>query len=129
MTSDRLVTCWFVIPIVRNSNRNKKHPPVLWRLLEDALCREISSGLTGPRTFFGYEDVELLPGVWIPERKRIEDESRKYTVFVPESRIEQLRSLLKRAANSFDQLSIALDVRGDPEFVVPEPEQKDGFLE
>jgi len=32
--------CWFLIPIVRDSDR-KQHQPILWRLLEEAFKRQI----------------------------------------------------------------------------------------
>ena len=120
MTSERLVTCWFLIPIVRDSKPRQKHHPTVWRKLEDALYREFR-GKTGPERIIGFKDVELLPGGEIPEgsNERAEDESRKYTVFVLESEIDRLRALLQRAAKSFDQRCIASDVQGYPEFVYP----------
>ena len=30
------IECWFLIPIVRDSDR-RPHQPILWRLLEEAL--------------------------------------------------------------------------------------------
>jgi hypothetical protein len=70
-----------------------------------------------------------VPGGWKPEgaERPITDESRKYTVFIPTAKLGALRSLLKRAANSFDQEEILLSVRGRRERIVPTPE--DGLLE
>jgi hypothetical protein len=70
-----------------------------------------------------------VPGGWQPKRaeRPITDESRKYTVFVPPAKLEALRSLLRKAANSFDQEEILLSVRGRRERIIPTPE--DGFLE
>lgn len=59
--------------------------------------------------------------------RAIEDESRLYRVSVPEDRVDELRSLLRKVANSFDQQTIYLSVRGYVEFVTPRPE--DSFLE
>ena len=70
-----------------------------------------------------------VPGGWKPEESAdpITDESRKYTVFVALAKLDALRSLLMKAANSFDQQEILLSVRGRRERIVPRPE--DGFLE
>lgn len=57
----------------------------------------------------------------------IEDRSRKYTVAVPADRVEDLRALLRRAGNSFDQQVIYLEVAGYAEFLTVHPD--DGFLD
>jgi hypothetical protein len=59
--------------------------------------------------------------------KPIKDESRKYTVFLPPAKIEILRLLLRKAANSFDQQEIFLCIGGRRKRIIPKPE--DGFLE
>ncbi len=55
-----------------------------------------------------------MPGEWVEGQtgKVIEDESRKYHVAVPEDRVEILRTILRRVANSFDQECIYLSVAG-----------------
>ena len=58
------------------------------------------------------------------------DRSRNDAVGKEEKRLatlDALRSLLKKAANSFDQQEILLSVRGRRERIAPRPE--DGFLE
>lgn len=42
----REVECWFLIPIVRDSDRGP-HQPVLWKFLEEALS-DAWGGWTGP---------------------------------------------------------------------------------
>lgn len=120
------VECWFLIPLVRDSDRGL-HQPVLWRLLEEALS-DTWGGWTGPETMQWGRKKSAVPGGWKPEGSDpIADESRKYTVFVPTARLNALRSLLKKAANSFDQQEILLSVRGRRERIIPTRE--DGFLE
>jgi hypothetical protein len=56
----------------------------------------------------------------------VRDESRRYTIALPDSRLDDLRRLLRSAANTFDQKAIYLSVAGIVEFVTPGPE--DGML-
>jgi hypothetical protein len=121
------VECWFLIPLVRDSDRGL-HQPVLWRLLEEALS-DAWGGWTGPESMRWGRKQGAVPGGWKPEGSAdpITDESRKYTVFVAPARLDALRSLLKKAANSFDQQEILLSVRGRRERIIATPD--DGFLE
>jgi hypothetical protein len=57
----------------------------------------------------------------------VEDLSRKYTVALPAERVNDLRALLRRAGNSFDQRVMYLEVAGYAELL--EVRQEDGFLE
>ena len=102
--------------------------PLTWRRLQDALHRGFG-GRTGPSRVFAFRSAELVPGGWLPDGndKAIEDESRLYRVSVPENELDELRALLRQAANSFDQQAIYLSVRGYVEFLVPKME--DGFIE
>ena len=127
MTREPLeVECWFLIPLVRDSDR-RLHQPLLWRLLEEALSGTWG-GWTGPETMRWGRKQGAVPGGWKPQGSAdpIIDESRKYTVFVPPMKLDDLRSLLKRVANSFDQQEILLSIRGRRERIIPAPE--DGFL-
>jgi hypothetical protein len=57
----------------------------------------------------------------------VEDLSRKYAVAIPAGRVDELRALLRRAGNSFDQRVMYLEVAGYAELLEVQPE--DGFLE
>jgi hypothetical protein len=120
------VECWFLIPIVRDSDR-RVHQPVLWRLLEEALS-DAWGGWTGPETMRWGKKKGIVRGGWKAKQsvRPITDESRKYTVFVPPTKLGGLRALLKKTANSFDQQEILLSVRGRRERIIPKP--GDGFL-
>jgi len=118
--------CRFLVPLVRDSDR-EPHPPVLWRLLQDALLRAFGS-LTGPRTVIHLSRTPV-PGAWSPRQGEspVEDLSREYTVAVPADRVDDLRALLRRVGNSFDQRTMYLEVAGRAELLEVRPE--DGFLE
>jgi hypothetical protein len=123
----RRPVCVFLVPLVRDSDR-RSHPPILWRLLEDALI-ELFEGLGGPETVLFYKRPEPVSGLWSPElgETPVEDRSRKYTVAVDAGRVEELRALLRRAGNSFDQRVMYLEVAGYAELLDVRPQ--DGFLE
>jgi len=86
----------FLVPVVRDSDR-KPHPPILWRLLQDALV-EMFEGLGGPETVLCYRTPEPVPGRWSPGEGEIpvEDLSRKYTVALPAERVDELPALLRK---------------------------------
>jgi len=125
LMEERLVECSFLIPIVRDSDR-APHPPIVWRLLQDAIRGAFPQGHSGPELM--YKDVETVPGEYVEDatKKIVRDESRRYTVAIPRSKLDDLRQLLRRAANTFDQKAIYLAVAGEVEFVTPRPE--DGML-
>ena len=124
---EKLPVCVFLIPVVRDSDR-KPHPAIVWRLLQDALLTTFG-GVTGPEEVIYYRTADPVKGVWSPggAQAPIEDRSRKYTVAIPESRVEDLRILLRKAGNSFDQQAMYLEVAGFAEFLQVRPE--DGFLD
>ena len=110
--------CVFLIPLVRDSDR-RQHVPVLWRRLLKGLMTSFG-GFTGPET---------VSGTWTPPGggEPVTDLSRKYTVAVEEHRVDELRSLLRRAGNSFDQRVIYLEVAGFAEELEVRPEH--GYLD
>lgn len=122
-----LVVCRFLVPLVRDSDR-APHQALLWRLLQDALC-EAFGGRTGPRPVLFTRDPKPVPGAWRPEGSQEEDvdESREYEVDVLDTRVDDLRTLLRKVANSFDQRSIRLVVGVTPEYVTAT--DHDGYLE
>lgn len=76
-----------------------------------------------------YRTADSIPGRWDPGEGEaaVEDESRKYTVAIPEEKVDELRALLKRAGNSFDQRAMYLEVAGNAEIL--DVDSRDGFLE
>lgn len=122
-TADPIVECCFLIPLVRNSD-GTLHQPLAWNSLDDALYATFQGG-TGPEQIF--VAIRAVPGQYRGRRgERIRDQSYRYLAAIPTGRIEELRALLRRAANTFDQECIYLSVRGVVEFVEGRP--VDGFL-
>jgi hypothetical protein len=112
----RLVECSFLIPILRNSDRNP-HQPRCWSFLQDELLATFA-GFTGPRKVFAFKSAESGQGAWRDANDGIvEDESRSYTIAVPIHKVAELRSILGRTAEMFDQECIYFSVRGEVEFV------------
>ena len=114
----RRVQCEFFIPIVRNSDK-KPHQPVVWNLLVNEIRRLFPAGHSGPETF--YRGDALVPGEYeeSPAMPRVEDISRRYILAIPESKLNDLRLMLRMAAHTFDQQAIYLSVGGTVEFVAP----------
>ena len=50
------------------------------------------------------------------------DESRKYWIALPAETVDDLRAMLWRACNTFDQRAIYLSVAGRVEFIEARPE-------
>jgi hypothetical protein len=121
----RLVQCEFFVPIVRNSDK-KPHQPSAWNALGNAIRRVFPTGHSGPETF--YRGDSLVPGEYedVPGIPPINDISRRYLLAIPEAKVDDLRALLRKAANTFDQLAMYLSVKGDVE-MVPAKEE-DGYL-
>lgn len=85
--------------------------------------------MSGPETVVYYRKAEAVPGSWSAEvgEKPVEDLSRRYTVALPREQVDELRALLRRAGNSFDQRVMYLEVAGYAELLEVRP--KDGFLD
>ena len=62
-----------------------------------------------------------MPGEYVEEAtlRIVGDVSRRYTVAIPQAKLDDLRDLLRRVANTFDQKAIYLSVAGEVEFVTP----------
>src|SRR2546427_12568291 len=86
---ERLVECSFLLPIVRDSDR-APHPPIVWRLLQDAIRTTFPQGHSGPELL--YKDVETVPGEYVDDAAKtiVRDESRRYTVAIPRSKLDDL---------------------------------------
>lgn len=122
---ERLVQCEFFVPIVRNSDK-KPHQPTAWMALGSEIRRVFPAGHSGPETF--YRGDSLVPGEYEdrPQEPPIQDESRRYLLAIPETKLDDLRQLLRKAANTFDQKAMYLAVKGDVEFVTAS--DADGYL-
>ncbi|MBI4617687.1 MAG: hypothetical protein HY720_29010 [Planctomycetes bacterium] len=127
-TSPAGIETWFVIPIRRNSEPKDQHVAMLWGLLRNEVYKA-AGGWTGPECTRVIRDLELLPGGWVNPAtgKPQDDESRKYTVLVEESKVNDLAQVLARATNSFDQLAILFVVQGEGRNVLQDLEK--GYLE
>ena len=80
---------------------------------------ERSGQLRGPECVICYRDTNLIPGAWTAggSDAPTEDLNRKYTVAIPATKLEDLRALLRRVGNSFDQQVMYLEVAGYAEFL------------
>lgn len=118
------IETWFVIPTVRDSDK-KKHRATLWGLLRAELYE-----VAGADSWKWVILEELAPtkGSWKNPKtgKPVRDKSRKYTVVVLREKAEEIREVLFRAANSFDQQEILFMVLGVDRSVKRDP--KKGFL-
>lgn len=120
-----LVECSFPIPIVRDSDR-LPHQPHAWDDLTIELRTLVKSyprGHQGPKTVFHWEE-DVTPGEYEegPTSGVTRDESRKYWIALPADKAEDLRAMLRRACNTFDQRAIYLSVAGRVEFVEARPD-------
>ncbi len=122
---ERRVQCEFFVPIVRDADK-MPHQPIVWNLLVNEIRRCFPAGHSGPETF--YRGDALVPGEYEANTQAppIKDISRRYLLAIPESKVNDLRLLLRMAAHSFDQQAIYLSVAGQVEFVAPT--DADGYL-
>ena len=122
---EAMVQCEFFVPIVRNSDK-KPHQPSAWALLVNEIRLVFPAGHTGPETF--YRGDALVPGEYedCPQDPPIKDVNRRYLLAIPEGKVDELRLLLRKAANTFDQEAMYLSVRGYVEFV--SATESDGYL-
>ena len=120
---DPVIECFFFIPLVRNTDK-EPHQALAWDSLDDALYSSFHGG-TGPEHL--YVAIRPVPGQYRGTGgERIRDESYRFLAAIPTSRVADLRALLCRAANTFDQEYVYLSVRGVVEFVEGTPES--GYL-
>jgi len=121
-----LVECAFLMPLVRDSDR-KRHQPSRWRALENVLYEE-SGRYSGPESWHRVHRAtrpsagEYESGAGL----RVSDRSRRYIVAVPRQRLDDLRRILRHAANTFDQEAVYLSIAGIVEFV--SGTEEDGYL-
>jgi len=101
------------MPLLRNTSR-LPHEPFVWREFQNEL-QKMSKDFSGPQKhrIVPVMEVETVPGAC----GGVPDESRKYFLAVPKSRLKDLRDFLRRQLARFDQESIYLSVGGDVEFI------------
>jgi hypothetical protein len=107
-----LVECSFLIPVRRDANLSDggEHDPDSLDWLTTELFDRFQGATIAPGKYQGfYEDPDTLT--------RVSDESYKYVVAVPESRLEELRQLLSAACVVFQQKCVYLSVAGRVEFI------------
>ena len=112
-----VVQCEFLIPICRDAELSdgQVHHPEDWEWLREELFLRFD-GATVALGFYSefYRDPDT--------HQRVDDESRKYFVAVPEKKLGQLRTLLSEACVPFQQKCIYLSIAGRVEFVEATPD-------
>ena len=124
-TSEERIETWFLIPLVPDSDKTKPHVATIWRFLRAELYDFAGGESSKPVVI---EDVELISGSWQNPKTgaSVSDQSRKYTMIIARDRVDALREVLERAANSFDQEEILFMVLGVEKPVKRDPAK--GYL-
>ena len=112
MTLETIVECSFLIPIRRDANLSDglPHSTDIWDQLDQAIFTRFGGLTYDPDVYRGaYRDPDT--------GERVDDESRRFIVAIPRSRLDELRQLLGEACGWFMQKCIYLSVAGEVEFV------------
>lgn len=112
MIREPVLECAFFIPIRRDAKLSdgKPHKRDRWPWLSRQLFERFEGCTTAPEHYEGvYRDPDT--------GERVTDESRRYLVAIPESKVDDLRSLLSECCTVFQQKCIYLSVAGYVEFV------------
>ena len=112
MVREQVLECAFLVPIFRDEDLSDGdlHPTSAWDWLTGELYEHFQGLTIAPGFYLGiYRDPDA--------QRRVDDQSRKYIVAVPEDQIDQLRVLLTQACRVFHQKCIYLSVAGKVEFV------------
>ena len=105
---EALVLCEFLMPIVRNGNR-QEHEAWVCEALHSALYERFGGYTVASTVYSGtYRDAS---------GECINDVSRMYKVALAPSQLGIMREILKHTAKVFDQESVFLSVQGNVEFV------------
>lgn len=114
MSEATYLECSFLIPICRDANLSDglPHASEIWEWLYDELVVRFQGVTFSPLIYRG---TYLEPDT----AERVSDESKKYTVAIEESRVDELRGLLTAACVFFEQKCIYLSIGGHVEFVGP----------
>src|SRR5437588_829467 len=114
MASEALLECSFFIPMRRDPilSDGQPHLVEVWLQLDEDLHVLFGGRTIAPELYQGfYSDPDT--------GERVDDESRRYIVAVPESEVEGLRDFLARACVWFQQKCVYLSVAGRVEFIRP----------
>lgn len=112
MVRSSVIECSFLIPVHRDANfpNGPQHSYEAWEWLDDKLFELFGGRRLAPGLHEGfYQDPDT--------GEKVSDRSYKYTVALPRSSLEQLRTLLSEACGVFAQKSIYLSVAGQVEFI------------
>jgi hypothetical protein len=112
MGPENLLECAFFIPIRRDPeiSDGELHTTDAWNWLTDELYDRFEGRTIAPG---------LYEGLWKSPRtgQPVPDESRKYIVALPQSRVDGLRELLRGTCSVFHQQSIYLSIAGQVELI------------
>jgi hypothetical protein len=114
MVQDPRLECSFLIPVRRDVHLSDggEHDADSVDWLTTELFDRFQGATIAPGRYQGfYQDPDT--------HTRVSDESFKYIVAVPESRLDEIRKLLSAACTIFQQKCIYLSVAGRVEFVEP----------
>jgi len=120
MPDQQLLECAFFVPLRRDAllSDGALHSTQLWEWLDAELFNRFRGGTLHPGTYRGfYADPD--------SGERVDDESQKFTVALPEAEVDGLRELLAAACVLFQQKCIYLSVSGHVEFVAPAQSETD----
>jgi hypothetical protein len=109
-----LVECSFFLPVRRDANLSdgSLHSDSTWDWLDLELFTRFGGGTIAPGNYRGfYVDPDT--------KQKVDDESRRFIVAVPESETDRLRLFLQGVCVLFVQKCIYLSVAGRVEFVSP----------
>jgi hypothetical protein len=115
---DRVVVT-FLIPVREDPviGSGELHPPFRWKAPQDAVQQSFG-GWTAPSA--------EVHGVWIDPQTNVpvHDTSRVFEVDVDENRLDEIRSLLRRACGTFVQQSIRVVILGKAEYIGRGPDDE-----
>jgi hypothetical protein len=113
MNPEKILECSFLIPLHRDQeiSDGNSHKPVAWDWLRHELYDRFDGWTLAP---------DVYEGMWkSPSGLPIADQSRKYIVAIPESKIQNLRTMVADACVQFQQQMIYLSIAGQVEFIKP----------
>ena len=104
--------CYFLVPLHRDSDLadGAPHLSYCWEWLDREILTRYQARTIAPGVYEGiYSDPDT--------GKPVQDQSRKFIVAMPRSRVDELRRLLVQVCVEFEQKCIYLCVAGKVEFV------------